>query len=134
MGEKIKGKRIMVVDDESDLTLFYRVSLEYGFEVETFNDPRKALSNFKPGYYDLVILDIKMPGIEGFELYTKIQKIDSKVKVCFLTASEIYYEEFRTKEYSTLDKDLFIRKPIGNEELIKEIDRLIENKEDVNPR
>jgi DNA-binding response OmpR family regulator len=75
MGEKIKGKRIMVVDDESDLTLFYRVSLEYGFEVETFNDPRKALSNFKPGYYDLVILDIKMPGIEGFELYTKIQKI-----------------------------------------------------------
>jgi DNA-binding response OmpR family regulator len=134
MGEKIKGKRIMVVDDESDLTSFYRVSLEYGFEVETFNDPRKALSNFKPGYYDLVILDIKMPGIEGFELYTKIQKIDSKVKVCFLTASEIYYEEFRTKEYSTLDKDLFIRKPIGNEELIKEIDRLIENKEDVNPR
>jgi DNA-binding response OmpR family regulator len=134
MGEKIKGKRIMVVDDESDLTLFYRVSLEYGFEVETFNDPRKALSNFKPGYYDLVILDIKMPGIEGFELYTKIQKIDSKVKVCFLTASELYYEEFRTKEYSTLDKDLFIRKPIGNEELIKEIDRLIENKEDVNPR
>jgi two-component SAPR family response regulator len=82
----------------------------------------------------LVILDIKMPGIEGFELYTKIQKIDSKVKVCFLTASELYYEEFRTKEYSTLDKDLFIRKPIGNEELIKEIDRLIENKEDVNPR
>jgi DNA-binding response OmpR family regulator len=134
MGEKIKGKRIMVVDDESDLTSFYRVSLEYGFEVETFNDPRKALSNFKPGYYDLVILDIKMPGIEGFELYTKIQKIDSKVKVCFLTASELYYEEFRTKEYSTLDKDLFIRKPIGNEELIKEIDRLIENKEDVNPR
>jgi DNA-binding response OmpR family regulator len=130
MGEKIN----MVVDDESDLTSFYRVSLEYGFEVETFNDPRKALSNFKPGYYDLVILDIKMPGIEGFELYTKIQKIDSKVKVCFLTASELYYEEFRTKEYSTLDKDLFIRKPIGNEELIKEIDRLIENKEDVNPR
>jgi DNA-binding response OmpR family regulator len=79
MDEKIKGKRIMVVDDESDLTLFYRMSLEYhGVEVETFNDPRKALSNFKPDYYDLIILDIKMPGMDGFELYREIQKIDSK--------------------------------------------------------
>jgi DNA-binding response OmpR family regulator len=131
MNEKIKGKRIMVVDDESDLTLFYRMSLEYhGFEVETYNDPRKALSNFKCDYYNLVILDIKMPGMDGFELYREIQKMDSKVKVCFLTASELYYKEFRTKEYSALDKDLFIRKPIANEEMIKEIDRLIENKED----
>jgi DNA-binding response OmpR family regulator len=126
--KRIKGKRIMVVDDESDLTLFYRMSLEYnGFEVETYNDPRKALSNFKPDYYDLVILDIKMPDMDGFELYREIQKIGSKVNVCFLTASELYYKEFRTKEYSALDKDLFIRKPIGNEELIKAIDRLIEN-------
>ncbi len=132
MDEKIKGKRIMVVDDESDLTLFYRMSLEYhGFEVETFNDPRKALSNFKPDYYDLIILDIKMPDIDGFELYEKILKIDSKAKVCFLTASELYYKEFRAKKYSALYKDLFIRKPIGNEEMIKEIDRLIENKEDI---
>jgi DNA-binding response OmpR family regulator len=130
--EKIKGKRIMVVDDEPDLTLCYRLSLEYhGFEVETFNDPRKALSNFKPDYYDLIILDIKMPGMDGFELYREIQKIDSKANVCFLTASELYYEEFRAKEYNALDKDLFIRKPIGNEEMIKEIDRLIENKEDI---
>jgi DNA-binding response OmpR family regulator len=132
MDEKIKGKRIMVVDDESDLTLFYRMSLEYhGVEVETFNDPRKALSNFKPDHYDLIILDIKMPVMDGFELYREIQKIDSKVKVCFLTASELYYKEFRAKEYSALDKDLFIRKPIGNDELIKEIVRLIENKEDI---
>jgi DNA-binding response OmpR family regulator len=128
--KRIKGKRIMVVDDESDLTLFYRMSLEYnGFEVETYNAPRKALSNFKPDYYDLVILDIKMPDMDGFELYREIQKIGSKVNVCFLTASELYYKEFRTKEYSALDKDLFIRKPIGNEELIKAIDRLIENNE-----
>jgi DNA-binding response OmpR family regulator len=127
MDERIKGKRIMVVDDESDLTLFYRMSLEYhGVKVEAFNDPKKALSNFKPDYYDLIILDIRMPGMDGFELYREIQKIDSKVKVCFLTASELYYKEFRAKEYSALDKDLFIRKPIGNEEMIKEIDRLIE--------
>jgi DNA-binding response OmpR family regulator len=124
--EKIKGKRIMVVDDEPDLTLCYRLSLEYhGFEVEIFNDPRKALSNFKPDYYDLVVLDIKMPDMDGFELYSEIQKIDSKVKVCFLTASELYYKEFRKKGYSALEKDLFIRKPIGNEKMIKEMDRLI---------
>jgi DNA-binding response OmpR family regulator len=131
MDDRIKGKRIMFVDDEPDLTLFFRMSLEYhGFEVETFNDPRKALSNFEPDHYDLVILDVKMPEMDGFELYREIQKIDDKAKVCFLTASELYYKEFRTKEYSAIDKDIFIRKPIGNEELIKEIDRLIKNKED----
>jgi DNA-binding response OmpR family regulator len=126
MDKKMKGKRIMVVDDESDLTLFFSMSLEYhGFEVEAFNDPKKALSNFKPDYYDLVVLDIKMPEMDGFELYREIKERDPNAKACFLTASELYYKEFRTKEYSTLDKELFIRKPIGNEELIKEIKRLI---------
>ena len=126
MNEEIKRKRILVVDDESDLTLFYRMSLEYhGFEVETFNDPRKALSNFKTDYYNLIILDIKMPNMDGFELYTEIRKRDKKAKICFLTASELYYKEFRMKEYSALDKSLFIRKPIGNEDVLKEIYRLI---------
>jgi DNA-binding response OmpR family regulator len=126
MNEGTKGKRIMVVDDESDLTLFYKMSLEFhGFEVDTFNDPRKALSNFKPNYYNLVVLDIKMPGMDGFELNKELQKIDDKVNVCFLTASELYYKEFRKEEFCALDKELFIRKPVENEELIKEITRLI---------
>jgi DNA-binding response OmpR family regulator len=126
MNLKIKGKRIMVVDDESDLTFFYRMFLEYhGVEVDTFNDPREALSKYKPDYYDLIVLDIKMPGMDGFELYRKIQKLDDKAKVCFLTASEMYYEEFRRKGYSALDKDLFICKPVENEELINKINRLI---------
>jgi DNA-binding response OmpR family regulator len=130
MNEKIKGKRVMVVDDESDLTLFISMTLEYhGCMVDAFNDPKSALSNFKPDYYNLVVLDIKMPGMDGFELYKEIQRIDNKANVCFLTASELYYEEFREKEYNALDKNLFIRKPIGNDDLIKEIDRLIENKE-----
>ena len=126
MNEGIKGKRIMVVDDERDLTLFYKMLLEFhGFEVDTFNDPRKALSSFKPDFYDLVILDIKMPGMDGFELNKELRKIDGKVNVCFLTASELYYKEFRKEEYHALDKELFIRKPVENEELIKEIIRLI---------
>ena len=116
----------MVVDDEYDLTLFYRMSLEYyGFEVETYNESKRALSNFKPDCYDLIILDIKMPDMDGFELFREIKERDPNAKACFLTASELYYKEFRTKEYSALDKELFIRKPIGNEELIKEIKRLI---------
>ena len=126
--DEIKGKRIMVVDDELDLTLLYRMCLEYyGFEVETYNKPRNALSSFKTGYYDLVILDIKMPDMDGFELYKEIIRKDPNVRVCFLTASELYYKEFRAKEYSALDKELFIRKPIGNEELITKIKRLVKN-------
>jgi len=62
-----KREQIMIVDDDSDLTLFYRISLEYyGFVVDTFNEPKEALSSFKPNYYDLVILDIKMPEMDGF--------------------------------------------------------------------
>ena len=126
MNNRARGKRIMVVDDESDLILFYRMSLEYyGFEVETYQDPKQALSNFKPNYYDLIILDIKMPAMDGFELHRRMKEIDPNVKTCFLTASELYCKKFRTKEYNGLDKELFIRKPVGNEELIKEIERLI---------
>jgi DNA-binding response OmpR family regulator len=119
-------KKILVVDDEADLTLLCRLALEYhGFKVETFNDPQRALSNYKPSYYDLVILDITMPKMDGFQLYDEIKKKDQKAKVCFLTASELYYEEFRKKEYNAIDKNLFLRKPIENELLLNEVNRLI---------
>jgi DNA-binding response OmpR family regulator len=119
-------KRILIVDDEPDLTRLCSLTLEYHkFTVDTFNDSKEALSNFKPDYYDLVILDIKMPKMDGFELYDELKKKDNDVKVCFLTASELYYEEFRKEEYHALDKRLFIRKPIDNEDLLKEVNRLI---------
>jgi DNA-binding response OmpR family regulator len=97
----------------------------YGFKVDTFTDPQEALSNYKPGYYDLVILDIMMPKMDGFQLYNEIKKKDQKAKVCFLTASELYYEQFRKGEYDVIDKTLFIQKPIQNEELLKEVNRRI---------
>jgi DNA-binding response OmpR family regulator len=119
-------KKILAVDDEPDLTKLCSLALEYhGFKVDTFNDPQEALSNYRPGYYDLVILDIKMPKMDGFELYDEIKKKDHKAKVCFLTASELYYEEFRKKEYCALDRDLFIRKPIDNEELLREVSKIM---------
>jgi DNA-binding response OmpR family regulator len=118
--------KILVVDDEADLTLLCRLALEYhGFKVHSFNDPQEALSYYKPDYYDLVILDIKMPKMDGFELYDKIKKKDQKAKICFLTASELYYEQFRKREYNAIDKNLFIRKPIENVELLKEVNRII---------
>jgi CheY-like chemotaxis protein len=66
-----------------------------------------------------------MPKMDGFELYDEIKKKDHKAKVCFLTASELYYEEFRKKEYCALDRDLFIRKPIDNEELLREVSKIM---------
>ena len=100
-----------------------------GYEVHSFTSPMLALENFKSAFYDLVLLDIKMPEMDGFELRRQIRKIDSAVKVCFITASELYYKEFRKElvpeEDRTLDKDRFLRKPIQNEELIKEITGII---------
>jgi DNA-binding response OmpR family regulator len=121
-----RKKKILVVDDEPDLSILSSLVLEYnGFKVDTFTDPQEALSNYKPGYYDLVILDIKMPRIDGFQLYDEIKKKDQNAKICFLTASELYYEEFRKREYNAIDKNLFLRKPIGNKELINHVNRII---------
>ena len=120
------NNRILVVDDEPDLTKVSTLALEYhGFKVDSFNDPQEALSKFKPGSYDLIILDIKMPKMDGFELYHEIKKKDNNAKVCFLTASELYYEEFRKEEYCALDRNMFIQKPIDNEDLVKEINKML---------
>ena len=99
-----------------------------GFSVDTYEDPLVALSNFRPGYYDLVILDIKMSKINGFELYSEMLKMDNQVKVCFITAGEMYYNNVRKKEeeqYCKLDTDRFIQKPISNADLIKRIERIL---------
>jgi len=124
MNEK---RRILIVDDEPDMTLLFKMALESdgSFTVSTFNDPLLALSIFKEGLYDLIILDIKMPKMDGLDLYQEIKKIDTKVKICFLTASEMYYEEFRKEAYCSLDKDMFLRKPIQNEDFLEKINAMI---------
>ena len=84
--EKMEKSRILVVDDEPDVNFTLKITLEdKGFKVDAFDDPLLALENFKAGLYDLVILDIKMPKMNGFELFREIKKIDNNVKVCFLT-------------------------------------------------
>ena len=114
-----------MVDNEVDITFALENALEnFGFKVDTFNDPITALKSYKTHYYDLVILDIKMQKMDGFELYTKIRELDPNVKICFLTASEMYYEKFR-KIHSEFNKiiheECFIQKPIKAKDLIKRI-------------
>ena len=97
-----------------------------GFEVDTFDSPQLALSSFKPNLYDLILLDIKMPKIDGFEFYREIKNRDDKVKVCFLTASEYtYYEEF-LKENPKITVKCFARKPIQIDELAKLVKQQLE--------
>ncbi len=121
-----RKKRVMLVDDEIDVISVLKIVLEdNGFQVDPFEDPLYALRNYKTGLYDLLILDIKMPEMDGFELYDEIKKIDDKVKVCFLTASEMYYSKSRKEKYSLIDKDLFIQKPIENEDLVKVIGKIL---------
>ena len=118
-------KKILVIDDEPDVTYTIKNILEdNGFEVDTFTDSILALDNYKANFYNLIILDIKMPKMNGFELYTKLREQDSKVKICFLTASEMYYEKFRKthSEFSKIiDEECFIQKPIKAKDLIRKI-------------
>ena len=123
--EVMKGKRILIVDDEPDVNLALRIVLEdNNFIVDSFNDPLRALENFKVNLYDLIILDIKMPKKDGFEVYKEILKIDNRAQVCFLTAGDINYRSLK-ETFPTLDENQFIRKPIENIELIKQIHKII---------
>ena len=109
-------KKLLIVDDEPSLGK----GLEQGgYDVQVFNDPLVALSNFKPNVYDLLILDIKMPNMTGFELYRKLKEIDSKAKVCFITAFETYDEKFKQEFFPLEEVKGFIRKPIQMEDLIR---------------
>ena len=118
--------RIMLVDDEPDINAALSVVLKRaGYYVDTFDNPFIALEKLRPGFYGLIILDVKMPQMDGFELYREIKKVDKKAKICFLTASELYYENFRKEKFASLDKELFIIKPISNAELLKKIDFIL---------
>jgi len=115
-------KRILVVDDEYDISLAIKVVLEEnGFKVDSFNDASQALENFMTGIYDLVLLDVKMPGMDGFSLYDKIKKLDDKVAICFLTAADDAYYKISKKKHPGINEICIIHKPVDNESLLKQI-------------
>lgn len=136
------GKRILLVDDEPDITMAISIALEAdGFEVHSYNSPKLALFNFKPDYYDLAILDIMMPEMDGFRLYNQMKNIDGRIEICFITAADkTYYEgpqqeqkqnksvqEKISPEYCALNEEIFIQKPISNGDLINEIKKRMKN-------
>lgn len=121
-------KRILIVDDEADITFALRKALaDNGFkQVDTYNDPLLALERFKPGLYDLLILDVIMPQMDGFKIYEKMKKIDNKVKVCFITAYDVNYQAIRAvfPAVNTTDElECFIRKPVEVQQLLKHVKR-----------
>jgi DNA-binding response OmpR family regulator len=127
----MKKKNILILDDESDLSLLLKTILEdNGFKVNWYTDPILALKQFKRGLYDLLILDIKMPKMNGFELYRELKKIDNRVKVCFLTAlTELHeYHEFKQEVFPKEDERYFIQKPIENEDLIERVNTIINSR------
>jgi two-component system, OmpR family, response regulator ChvI len=122
-------RRLLVVDDDQDVTLTLRATLQKtGFEVVSFNDPLLALKRFKPRYYDLVILDIRMPDMNGFELYRQIRREDNGVKVCFLTAVNEFteYEQYRKEAYPKLGERHFIAKPVSNDEITRRVNEILD--------
>ena len=128
-----RKKRILLVGDEPDTCLSYQIVLEdAGFECISYTDSVKALQEFKPNYYDLVILDIKMPKLDGFALCKKIRELDKTVQIIFITAGEAYYENFRKQYYPELSNDVNInclQKPIGNKELIQVVKTTIDTRD-----
>lgn len=119
-----KEARILIVDDEQDITSILKKGLEkYGYEIDVFNDPLLALSSFRAGLYDLVLLDIRMPKMDGFELYQRITQLDSKTKVCFMTAFEVYYDALKELFPDSYESLCFIRKPIAIQDFVKRISK-----------
>lgn len=109
--------RLLLVDDEADILTLMKRGLEMaGYQVEAFIDPKEALSHFQKDHYDLVLLDIRMPGMNGFQLLREIVKLDDKPKLCFMTAFDIYLDEAK-KLFPTLKIDLFLKKPMRIKEL-----------------
>lgn len=119
--------RILVVEDEADLLYSIKKGLtRKDFEVDGYDDPLDALAKFKPNTYDVLLIDIRMPKMNGFELYREIKKSGDNSQVFFITAFEVYYQEFR-KVFPDLDVKYFIKKPITIAELVAKINQALNN-------
>ena len=121
-----KKKSVLVIDDEQDIVLALRLLLEYyKYQVETFIDPEAALSNFRAGKYDLVLIDYKMPKMAGFELYEKLVGIDPLLKVCFISAFEISELPAFQEKHREIEPDCYMKKPVSPEIIAERIERVL---------
>jgi DNA-binding response OmpR family regulator len=116
-------KRILVVDDNSDIAFTLRIGLENGdaaMQVYSYDNPVKALADFEPDFYDLLLVDINMPLMNGFELCQKMLQKDLNIKVCFMTSGEINMDAVR-EVHPLKSIGCFIEKPIATDKLVKRI-------------
>jgi CheY-like chemotaxis protein len=131
-----KSRRILIVDDEPDSCMSFQTVLEdAGFECKSYTDSVKALQEFRPDYYDLILLDIQMPVLGGFELCKRIIELDNTPHVIFITASEKYYEKYRNQYYRELadnnSKISYLQTPIGNKELVQIVDMIMASRDKI---
>jgi CheY-like chemotaxis protein len=119
----VKKRRILIVDDDPDITKTFGLVLEDSglYEVDTYNDPLTALQNFRPNFYDLALLDVRMPNMNGFELADKIEKIDNKAKLCFISTYDMEDKALR-KQFPSLQVKCFLPKPIAVSDLLKRLE------------
>ena len=118
-----KGK-VLVVDDELDIAQTLRLILESSeFTVDIFTDAKEALRTFRPAYYNLAVIDIRMPGMNGFELYSEIKSIDYKIKVLFLTAlTDLHdYDDFKSTVSPRLHQRHFVQKPVDKDQFLDQV-------------
>ena len=117
--------RVLLIDDSPDITHAIKLALKKGgIKVDAYNDPIEAVSEFKAGLYDLVVLDVRMPKMNGFQVYRELKKIDQDVRICFLTAFEVRESEF-SKLFPDMDAQLFLKKPITMSVLRDKINEIV---------
>jgi DNA-binding response OmpR family regulator len=122
------ARRILIVDDDPDITFTFKKGLEAEneknnktfFKVYTHNNPLSALSEFKPDFYDLILIDINMPKMDGIELSSKILELDANIKICLVTAGESNIEVLR-ELYPTRSIGCFIKKPVTIDQLVRRV-------------
>jgi DNA-binding response OmpR family regulator len=118
----------MIIDDDVDITNLFLTFLEYnGYSVDAYINPVEAFNNFRKNSHDLIVLDLKMPKIDGMTLYHKIKEIDDKVIICFTTADINYIEDLR-KDIIDIDK-IVLYKPVLLKDLKNKIDLLLSQQE-----
>lgn len=122
--------RLLIVDDEADITQVLKMGMEaHGFQADPFTNPQVALAKFKPAVYDMALLDIRMNGLTGFELFERLHAIDPKMKICFITAYDFENLDGYKQLYDIVPSHCYLRKPLNLPEIVNLVRRELGERE-----